>query len=146
MKQAIKNDRNVYVKSFSGATVDCMHSYVCPTIKKNLKTIILHCGTNDLRRSQNACNIARDIFELAGTLETGSNSVMISGLVPRGDSLNGKATEVNKLLKQICISKNLKFIDNSNIDPSIHLNCSRLHLNDRGNTLLANNFIYNLGY
>eukprot|EP00795_Rhopilema_esculentum_P009687 gene9687-biopygen2077 len=93
MKQAIKNDRNVYVKSFSGATVDCMNSYVCPTIKKNPKTIILHCGTNDLRRSQPACNIARDIFELARTLETRSNSVLISGLVPRGDSLNGKATE-----------------------------------------------------
>ena len=82
MKQAIKNDRNVYVTSFSGATVDCMDSYIYPTIKKNPKTIILHCGTNNLRRSQPACNITRDIFELAGTLETGSNSAMISGLVP----------------------------------------------------------------
>ena len=146
MKQAINNDQNVYVKSFSGATVDCMNSYVCPTIKKNPKTIILHCGTNDLSSPQAACNIAQDIIDLAKTLETGNNTVIVSGLVPRGDFLNGKATEVNKVLKQLCQSKNLKFIDNSNIDPSIHLNRSRLHLNDYGTTLLANNFIFNLGY
>ena len=146
MKQAINNDQNVYVKSFSGATVDCMNSYVCPTIKKNPKTIILHCGTNDLNSPQAACNIAQDIIDVAKTLETGNNTVIVSGLVPRGDFLNGKATEVNKVLKQLCQSKNLKFIDNSNIDPSFHLNRSRLHLNDYGTTLLANNFIFNLGY
>ena len=146
MKQANNNDKNVYVKSFSGATVDCMNSYVCPTIKKNPKTIILHCGTNDLKSPQGACNIAQDIIDLAEALETGNNSVMVSGLVPRGDFLNGKATEVNKVLKQLCQSKNLKFIDNSNINPSIHLNRSRLHLNEYGTTLLANNFIFNLGF
>lgn len=137
MKQAINNDKNVYVKSFSGATVDCMNRYVCPTIKKNPKTIILHCGANDLNSPQAASNIAQDIVDLAKTLKTGKNSVIVSGLVPWGDFLNGKATEVNKILKQLCQSKNLKFIDNSNIDPSIHLNRSRLHLNDYGTTFLA---------
>ena len=146
MKQAINNDQNVYVKSFSGATVDCMNSYVCPTIKRNPKTIILHCGTNDLSSPQAACNITQDIIDLAKTLETGNNAVIVPGLVPRGDFLNGKVTEVNKVLKQLCQSKNLKFIDNSNIDSSIYLNCNRLHLNDCGTTLLANNFIFNLGY
>ena len=110
------------------------------------RILILHCGTNDLSSPQAACNIAQDIIDLAKTLETGNNTVIVSGLVPRGDFLNGKATEVNKVLKQLCQSKNLKFIDNSNIDPSIHLNRSRLHLNDYGTTLLANNFIFNLGY
>ena len=121
MKQAINNDENVHVKSFSGATVMCVNSYVCPTMKKNAKTIILQCGTNDLKSSRAACNIAKDIIDLAETLETGNNSVIVSGLVPRDDLLNGKATEVNKVLKRLCQSKNLELIDNSNIDPSIHL-------------------------
>ena len=112
----------------------------------NPKTIILHCGTNDLSSPQAACNIAQDILDLAKTLETGNNTVIVSGLVPRVDFLNGKAIEVNKVLKQFCQSKNLKFIDNSNIDQSIHLNRCRHHLNDYGTTLLANNFIFNLGY
>ena len=74
MEQAINNDQIVHVESFSEATVNYRNSYVCPTIKKNPKTIILHCGTNDslwYEGSKPASNIAPDIIELARTLETG---------------------------------------------------------------------------
>ena len=107
MQQAINNNKNVYVKSFSGATVDCIISHVCPTIKRNPKTTIIHCGTNDLNIPQAASNIAQEKVDLAETLKTGNNSAIVSGLVPRGDFLNGKATEVNRMLKQLCQSKNL---------------------------------------
>ena len=63
MKQAIKNDKNVYVKSLSGATVDCTNSHVCVTMKKKTKTSILQCGTNDLNSPRAACNIAKDRFD-----------------------------------------------------------------------------------
>ena len=49
MNEACENQEKIFVKSFSGATTDCMNSHACPTIKRNPKRIILHCGTNDLR-------------------------------------------------------------------------------------------------
>ena len=106
MKQALNNDKIVYVTSFSGATVDCINSSVCQTMKKNPKTIIFHCGTSELNSSRAACNITKDIIDLAETLEkdnnsviVSNNSVIVSGLMPRGDLLNDKATKVNKVLK-----------------------------------------------
>ena len=80
-----------------------MHEQLClPNDKKESQDNQSICGTNDLNSPQVACNIAQDIIDLAKTLETGNNSVIVSGLVPRGDFLNCKATEVNKVLKQLC--------------------------------------------
>ena len=44
MKKAINHQANIYVKSFSGATVDDMASYVLPTKKHNPDIVVLHCG------------------------------------------------------------------------------------------------------
>ena len=44
-----------------------------------------------------------------------------------------------KKIQSLCTSKDLSFIDNSNIDESC-LNRSKLHLNRRGSYFLANNF------
>ena len=37
------------VRQFSGAKTDDMKSYVVFTIKQNPETIVIHCGTNDLK-------------------------------------------------------------------------------------------------
>ena len=42
--------------------------------------------------------IARSIAELAMTVKDNDNSVIVSGIVPRNDNLNNKATEVNNRL------------------------------------------------
>ena len=42
--------------------------------------------------------------------------------------------------------RNLQFIDNRNIDPHLHLNGSRLHLNYQGTCCLANDLLRALGY
>ena len=136
----------IFVKSFSGATVDCMNSHVCPTIKWDPGRIILHCGTNDLRSKATPKEIAEEITDLGNSMKTNENKVIISGLVPRGDQWHNKAMEVNKFLKQLCVSQDFYFIDNTNIQAEHHLNRSRIHLNREGTRILANNSLYALGY
>ena len=142
-------DEKIFVKSFSGATVGCMNSHVCPTIKRDPGKIILHCGnleTNDLRSKATPKDIAEEIVDLGNSMKTNANKVIISGLVPRGDQWHDKAMEVNRFLKQLCVSQDFYYIDNTNIQAEYHLNRSRIHLNREGTRILANNFLYALGY
>ena len=44
LSQRINNKQNVLVKSFSGATVNCMKAYVKPSLDKHPNRIILHCA------------------------------------------------------------------------------------------------------
>ena len=134
------------MRSFPGANIDAMNSYVCPTMKKSPSRIILHCGTNDLNTNQSPWTIAEDIIELAKAMENKDTEVLVSSIVQRRDKFNGKALEVNKALERECERMRLGFIDNSNIDPESHLNGSGLHLNMEGTIILANNFIRAMGY
>ena len=105
----------IYIKSFSGATMEDMKDYVRPTVRHQPDLIILHAGTNDLRNDKSAKNNASNIMRLGLEMKTDINDVMISGITPRGDSLNAKAMEVNKNVQVECKRYNLCFIDNTNI-------------------------------
>ena len=50
-----------------------------------------------------------------------------------------KAFNINKELKELCTSKNIRCIEHGNIHPRNHLNRSKLHFNFHGNTLFLNN-------
>ena len=128
------------------STTDDMNSHVIPTMKRNPKKVILHCGTNDIRSQATPEKIAKEVMELAISLSTKENTVFVSGIVPRGDNWNNKVSEINKHLQSACSSRNMPFIDNSNISTEYHLNRSRLHLNPEGTRILANNFLFYLGY
>ena len=68
--------------------------------------------------------------------------MVISSLITRKDmkDLNTKVVEVNSRLKNFCSQKNIDFIDDTNIKEE-HLGNKKLHLNKRGNTVLANNLL-----
>jgi len=119
-------DQKVVVKSFSGATVDCMKDYVKPTISTQPGLVVLHCGTKNLRKPVKAKTIASNILDLAIVVSEKS-SFIISGIIPRGDNLYAKAIQVNQLLNGMCAERNIRFIDHSNIDPKAHLNRSKFH-------------------
>ena len=135
------NDDHVVVKSFSGATIECMKHYSKPTINQQPDRVILHVGTNDLKSERTVSKIAKDILNLAESINAETKSpVIISGIIPRGDNLNGKAEAVNDVLKKKCMESNIGFIDNSNIKIS-NLNSSKLHLNKSGTTIFAKNLL-----
>ena len=67
------------------------------------KAIILHVGTNDLKNSSSARNVAEKIVDLGNMIATNSpnTSVTISAITQRSDeeSLKRKVKDCNKVLK-----------------------------------------------
>ena len=132
----------IKVRSFSGAKVSCMVDHVKPTLRDDKPDhIILHAGTNDLRTEKTSSQIPNSIIDLTASLKSNGNSVIVSGIVPRFDNLNNKATEVNIPLVLMCAERNIPFISHSeSIDSSKYLNESKLHLNFNGVKVFAENF------
>ena len=72
-------------------------------------------------------------------------TLTVSGIVPKLDNLNNKANEVNRRLV-LCKERNISFLSHDeSIDPSKHLNESKLHLNSSGIKIFAENFSKFLG-
>ena len=71
-----------------------------------------------------------------------NTKLVFSSILIRKDKkgISKKVTDINSRLKNYCQQKHLDFIDNSNILEE-HLGNRKLHLNKRGNSVLANNFI-----
>ena len=114
---------HVYVRSFSGAKLKCMKDYVKPRIReKNPDYVIFHVGKNELNSELPPERIAKSIIDVAKNTQSDSRIVSISGIVPRNDNFNIKATEVKKKLSKICNKEKLLSLSHSNINPKIHLN------------------------
>ena len=80
------------------------------------------------------------MIELASSLNQKKIAVTISLIVPRKDSLNNKAQEVNSRLINMCRERDITFIDHTDtIDTQRHLNESRVHLNKFGTIEFAKN-------
>jgi len=129
-------------KSFPGASIEDMEDFIRPITRKQPENIVLHIGTNDLRSSQSAQQIAESIVNLADQVQSDSPStqVSISAILFRRESeLWTKAQEVNKLLRRFCNNRGWDFILNDNIDAGC-LNRGGLHLNLKGVRELSSNY------
>ena len=74
------------IKSFPGATVEDLN-YIKPSLKRNPKNIILHVGTNDLKR-KNAKDIATHIDKLCKSIKSDhpQMSVSVSEIIHQEDN------------------------------------------------------------
>ena len=128
--------------AFPGATIQCMADYMKPSIRAKPDHVILHVGTNDLNSNATPNEIAANIVGLATEMKTENCDVSISGIIIRTDTpvLNEKGLEVNVILKELCMVKNIFFIDHCKKIKAIHLNSSKLHLNKKGDSILSNIF------
>ena len=105
------------------------HYIRCPTLttaqdimKKhsftNTKSIIIHCGTNDLEKISSDKELVKLYEDL---LEKTQNKypdcrVIISGLLPRNDRLNERVNRVNNKVKEVVSNKeNTSYVDHNNI-------------------------------
>eukprot|EP00794_Sanderia_malayensis_P004934 gene4934-5581_t len=86
-------DYFVTVKTFKGATVDEMDSYIIPTIKKQTEGLIIHCGTNNLRKDDPDI-IASKILSLAFEAKQRIKHVAVSSLIARGDPTSWRIGEI----------------------------------------------------
>ena len=108
-------ENHVVVKSFAGATSSDMEDYVKPVIRKETHKLIVHVGTNDLKKlppnrvAEGIANIANQIQE-----DSPGTEIVISSLLARSDKpeLSAKVKETNKLtLFAVRVSGNLLTIN-----------------------------------
>ena len=130
----------VVVKTFSGATIQQMYDYVNPTLEMEPDQIVIHVGTNNLKKCEDNQEVAKDIIDLAlHCHQKNSVPIVVSSLTHRDDKYKDRIGPINEELKISCEERNIGFIDNSNIN-KYHLNRSKLHLNAKGSAILAKNF------
>ena len=122
------NKEKVVVKHFSGSTTEDMMTYIQPPLKRNPDRFIIHVGTNDLRSNQDPGNIAKNIVEVACNSKTDTNKVLISGIVPRRDNLNGKGCQVNTFLNNFGMKNHFFYVNHDIIKHRQHCNNGGIHL------------------
>ena len=134
----------IYVKSYPGSTIRDMTHYIRPPAERNPDAIFLHIGTNSLKDSESSEQTANEILELAASIKTDQNEVVVSSIITRGDDLNDKAQEVNEILYSHCNDYGITYLDNSNIEKYNLTYRGRfpgLHLNKSGSDILLSNFV-----
>ena len=129
------------IKTFPGATIDQMKSYIKPAIDEKSDGIIILCGTNNLRL-ESPEETANKLIDLATETKKNLRDVAVSSIIKRTDSheLEMKRRKVNDLVKVGPSRSNISFIEHDNIE-SRHLDKWELHLNFQGNNVLTGNLI-----
>ena len=113
-----------------------------PTI--GVQTVIIHAGTNNMADpNQTPTDIASKLDQLAMAIQEKENNcnVIISSIITRNDNdFDTRTSSINSELNKLCKARKWVFVDNSNIDHTC-LNRSGVHLNTKGDSLLATNLI-----
>ena len=130
-----------FIKTFPGATIEHMQSYLEPTISMSPDGVIILCGTNNLKKEPPDIT-ANKLIDLAISTKRKVRQVAVSSIILRGDSkeLEMKRRQVNRLVEIGLSGTGIEFITHDNIDET-HLDEWGLHLNFRGGNVLANNLI-----
>ena len=120
-----------------------MKGYVKPSLRSTSNHFILHVGTNDLNSNQTSEVIAKEIADLATSLENNQHGVSVSNIIRRTDNLklNAKQCKVNQILSQLCHERNIYLIDHSKKIKPNHLHKGKLYLNNNGSNILSRTFV-----
>ena len=139
----MQKDQNVKVRAHSGATTRDIIDHIKPVVRKRPSCVIIHSGTNDLTQGIDTIENMKSIIEETRQ-ESPDTEIVLSTVIIRKDKqaldkkLNVK--ELNTKIKNLAKELNVQVIDNSNVDESC-LSRKQLHLNRRGDSVLANNYI-----
>ena len=117
-----------------------MRDYIKPTMARKPDMIVLHTGTNDLKRNKTPSDIASEIIQLAKSIKTNGIEVAVSSVTLRGDKLAEKAKKVNINLQEKSTAENFAIIQHTNINSKLDLFSDKLHPNKKGQGILKGNF------
>ena len=106
-----------FIKTFPGATIEHMHSYLEPTIGMSPDGVIIMCGTDNLKKEPPE-STANKLIDLAISTKRRVKQVAVSSILHRGDSeeLEVKRQQVNRLVEIGLIGTGIKFITHNNIN------------------------------
>ena len=123
----------------------CSSDYVKPIARKKPDILIIHIGTNDLKKGDNTMKKVRKCMEVIREIDNTENiQIGFSSIIQRADKdFSNEIKETNIKLKNYCSGNGFIFVDNDNINESC-LNNSKLHLNKKGTQRLAKNILSSL--
>ena len=133
--QKLMPKNNVHVKCFPGATTD----YIRTTMHRDPNVVVLHVGTNNLRSGSSSKEIAESVMDIATSMKSEENDIIVFSIISRGDGFNEKAGAVNEHLMKFCLENDIVYLDNSNIcleNLERRGTWGRLHLNDSGTSMI----------
>ena len=77
-----------------------------PSIEKKPDVLILR-RTNDLKTKKSEVEIDKEIISLAKSVQSNDIDVLVSGLIARGDELEGRRQKTNFVLSDMCLNRAL---------------------------------------
>ena len=136
-EKGLSRNHRVKVNNFPGGTSQTILENIDEIIKNKPDCLIIHAGTNGINLFNQAKKIIKEVKKVSH-----NTKIAFSSIVTRKDrkNIDKKVLEVNSHLKNYCSQKNIDFIDNNNIKEE-HLGVKKLHLNKRGNSVLASNIL-----
>ena len=140
-EKGLSKNHSVKVNNIPGGTSDGILDNLDDFLKNKPDGLIVHACTNDITKRENLLNNVKKILKQVKKLSP-NTTVAFSSIVTRKDKtdINKTVQDTNSRLKNYCSRKNIDFIQNSNIMEE-HLGIKKLHLNKKGNSLLADNFL-----
>ena len=130
---------NVKVRAFPGASIKDMSSYLIPLLEKKPDHIILHVSTNN-SVNEDADAITDELLQLKHYIEKSLTETTVILSLPTIRMDNQQANNTVIKLCENLTNLNINIINNSNISKD-HLGKAGLHLNAKGLSRLAMNFI-----
>ena len=133
---------------------DSSTAYIrCPTLDKansilentkftNAKTFILHSGTNDLEKTCSNELLVEKTNKIINKIQHDhpKAKIVVSGLLPRNDSLNDRVGPVNKIMKESMQRKeHTTFVEHNEIEGTTSHLYDKKHLNSKGVKIFAKN-------
>lgn len=137
-----KLQHDVKIRPHPGANTEDLIDHIKPILRrKKADVMIIHGGTNDLTSDGETTKNLEAINRIAKKISP-RTKLVISNCVVRTDTPDGpdKVTNLNTGLKKMCENMKFDLIDNGNITEN-QLSRGKLHLNNHGNSRLAQNFI-----
>ena len=140
-EKGIKSDYDVKIRAYAGASSEDLFDFIKPEIRKHPERIVIHAGTNDLQHNIKTVDNIKKILDYAKS-NSPDTEFSVSAITIRKDDvdLERKVCEMNGRLKKFAERNNVIFLDHANIDESC-LSHGKLHLNKKGKSLMANNFM-----
>ena len=119
-----------------------MSHYAIPTVKSNTDRAIIHCETNNLRMDESPEAITEKNIELAKSIKSTTNEVVILSIISGRDKLATKRSRVNNIAENFCKEDEpIKFVWQKSLDARKHIGKDDIPLNSFGITQIVKDFI-----